>query len=133
VLDTAAHVADLGRGLKEVAEWWRALLDAAPDALVVVDEAGRIRLTNAAASNLFGYSAAELLGAPVETLVPLRSVSGTPEFGRTAWLIHMRGRWGRGSSSRPAATTGRKFRWRCPWPRSSEPSTVRDCGGARCQ
>ena len=48
----------------------RAILDAAPDAIVAVDKAGRIVLTNAAAVSLFGFSQEELMGMPVETLVP---------------------------------------------------------------
>ncbi len=48
----------------------RDVLEAAPDALVVVDEAGSIVRVNAAAEQLFGYGAGELAGKPVETLVP---------------------------------------------------------------
>ena len=48
----------------------REILDAAPDAMVGVDAAGRIVLTNAAATRLFGFSRAELIGAPVDTLMP---------------------------------------------------------------
>ncbi|MFZ5652904.1 MAG: sensor histidine kinase [Pseudomonadota bacterium] len=50
----------------------RGLLEAAPDALVILDERGRIRLLNARAEEWFGYRAAELLGQPVELLVPDR-------------------------------------------------------------
>ena len=47
-----------------------ALMEAAPDALVVVDRAGQICLVNRETEALFGYSRAELLGRPVELLVP---------------------------------------------------------------
>jgi PAS domain S-box-containing protein len=48
----------------------RAIVDAAPDALVMVDEGGSILLVNRQAEELFGYHRSELLGLPVETLLP---------------------------------------------------------------
>jgi PAS domain S-box-containing protein len=46
------------------------LLEAAPDAMVCVDAAGRIVLVNAEAERLFGYPREDLAGQPVEILVP---------------------------------------------------------------
>ncbi|MDQ1698449.1 MAG: hypothetical protein QOG34_312, partial [Frankiaceae bacterium] len=46
------------------------LLDSAPDAFVIIDQSGIIRLVNRQAERLFGYSRDELLGEPIETLVP---------------------------------------------------------------
>ncbi len=51
---------------------FRELLEAAPDAMVIVDERGTIQLVNAQTEALFGYCRAELLGQPVETLIPER-------------------------------------------------------------
>jgi PAS domain S-box-containing protein len=49
---------------------FQGLLELAPDAIVGVDAGGRIVLVNAQAERLFGWSRAELLGQPVELLVP---------------------------------------------------------------
>lgn len=46
------------------------LLEAAPDAMVVIDDRGIIQLVNAQTERVFGYTRGELLGQPVEVLVP---------------------------------------------------------------
>src|SRR5690348_2955660 len=46
------------------------VLEAAPDAVVLIDAEGRIALANRQVESLFGYDRAELLGQHVETLVP---------------------------------------------------------------
>jgi PAS domain S-box-containing protein len=51
-------------------ERFHAVLEAAPDAMVIVDQAGKITLANAQTEKLFGYSRAELLGQDIELLVP---------------------------------------------------------------
>jgi len=50
----------------------RHLLDSSPQALVVVDAAGRITSVNQKTERLFDYTQAEMLGQPVEMLVPER-------------------------------------------------------------
>ena len=49
---------------------YRGLLEAAPDAMVVVDVGGRIVLVNAQAETQFGYSRDELLGQQVTAIIP---------------------------------------------------------------
>src|SRR5215470_14002722 len=51
---------------------FRALLEAAPDAMVIVDASGHITLVNGQTEKLFGYKREELLGHPVENLIPER-------------------------------------------------------------
>jgi len=43
-----------------------------PDALLVIDQSGNISLVNAQAETLFGYARGEMIGKPVEILVPPR-------------------------------------------------------------
>ena len=51
---------------------FRDLLESAPDAMVIVDAAGSIVLVNTQTVALFGWKHEELVGKPVETLVPHR-------------------------------------------------------------
>jgi len=50
---------------------FRMLLEAAPDPMVISDAEGSVVLLNARAEELFGYARDELLGEPVEALIPL--------------------------------------------------------------
>ena len=49
---------------------FRALLESAPDAMVIVNSDGMIELINAQAERLFGYHRAELIGKILATLLP---------------------------------------------------------------
>jgi PAS domain S-box-containing protein len=57
---------------KRADEKFRGLLESAPDAMVIVDKQGEMVLVNSRTEELFGYQPQELLGKPVEMLVPER-------------------------------------------------------------
>jgi PAS domain S-box-containing protein len=58
------------RLLRETEEYFRGVLERAPDGILVVDTDGRICLSNAQCEKLFGYTRDELIGQQVEILVP---------------------------------------------------------------
>jgi len=49
---------------------FRALLEFAPDAMVIVDSSGRMILVNGQAERMFGWTRGEMIGRPIELLVP---------------------------------------------------------------
>jgi PAS domain S-box-containing protein len=76
IADSTGEIVGVASVSRDITEWQRAeakfqaLLEAAPDAIVGVTSNGRIALVNAQAERLFGYSRGQLLGQPVEILVP---------------------------------------------------------------
>ena len=51
---------------------FQALLESTPDSIVIVDRDGQIVLINSETERLFGYQRPELLGQPIELLLPER-------------------------------------------------------------
>jgi PAS domain S-box-containing protein len=76
-----------------------ALLEAAPDAMVIVDPGGHIVLVNAEAEKLFGYPREELLEQPVDLLVPERMRSHHAAH-RTRYVEQPSGRRAMGAGQR---------------------------------
>jgi PAS domain S-box-containing protein len=67
-------------GLKHSESRFRAIIDSAPIGMMIVDRAGQVRLINREIERLFGYARAELVGQPVEMLVPRDTRAHHPAF-----------------------------------------------------
>jgi len=62
---------------------FRLVVEAAPNAMVMIDQAGKIIMVNTQAERVFRYSRAELLGQSVELLLPERFRARHPELQKT--------------------------------------------------
>jgi PAS domain S-box-containing protein len=78
--------------LIESEQKFRAVLESAPDAMLMVDETGKIALVNAQTERLFGYLRDELVGQSVEILLPVQSRD---------YHTHLRSEWGKKPCPRP--------------------------------
>jgi PAS domain S-box-containing protein len=88
---------------------FRGLLEAAPDAMVIVSQDGRIQLVNGQLERLFGYERTELLGQPVEVLIPESFRQGHPHH-RSEYFREPRARpMGQGISLRAVRKDGSDF------------------------
>jgi len=97
------------RALRAAEEHFRGLVEAAPDAMVIVGEDGAIVLVNARAQELFGYSRAELIGQPVEILLP-RGLTRRHVTHRETFLAEPRARpMGEGSDLLARRKDGTEF------------------------
>jgi protein-histidine pros-kinase len=66
-------VASISRDVSELKRAdvkFRWMIDVAPDAILGVDSSGSVELVNAQCEQLFGYGRDELMGQPVEVLIP---------------------------------------------------------------
>jgi PAS domain S-box-containing protein len=88
---------------------YRILFESAPDAILVVDDAGLIRMNNAQAEKLLEASSGELLGMNVDSLVPLaarrKHLQLRAGFAKTTTSRPM----GAGLSLHAVKLTGREF------------------------
>ncbi len=87
----AVRAAHLASELQIGEERFRRVVEAAPNAMIMVNQEGQITLANQQAEKTFGYPREELLGRPIEMLVPERLRSGYREF-RHGYLSHPQAR-----------------------------------------
>ncbi len=75
--------------LRRSEERLRSLFEFSPDAIVVSDAEGKITEANARVEEFFGYSRSELLGRPIEILIPERFRGSHPKH-RADYAAHSR-------------------------------------------
>ena len=81
-IGTAIDITDLKRGEERL----RFVVEAAPNAMIMVKSDGAIILVNPQTERLFGYSREELIGQPVDILVPERFRGSHPAH-RTEFFV----------------------------------------------
>ncbi len=59
---------------------FRDLLESAPDPMIIINEEGEIELLNRQTEHVFGYDRGELIGKPIECLIPPRFRENHPSF-----------------------------------------------------
>jgi two-component system sensor histidine kinase/response regulator len=120
--------------LRATEAWYRGIIEAAPDGMLVIGSDGRILLTNPQLDQLFGYAAGELSGQSMECLVPERSRGHHVALAMNSSPAAVRVRWGPTSRiCKGYARTVPCSRWRsacptCPrWP-DVAPACAPRCG-----
>lgn len=76
---------------KQAEARFRLVVEAAPNAMILVNAEGKIELTNVQVEAIFGYSRQELVGQPVEMLIPERFRAQHPEY-RNSYFTHPKAR-----------------------------------------
>ncbi|NRR30180.1 response regulator [Oxalobacteraceae bacterium] len=69
---------------------YRAIIELAPDGLLVANEQGRITMANPRMAEIFGYAEAEMVGQPLELLVPAEQPQGSSALRDSFMAINAR-------------------------------------------
>ncbi len=72
VIRLKGHAEKISRRLHKSEEYFKSVVQASPDAMVLGDEGGTILSWNEAAQHMFGYTAKEIIGQPLTRLMPSR-------------------------------------------------------------
>ena len=78
LLESRMHAVTAAKAMEQAETRFRLVVEAAPNAMIMVDPAGLITLVNAQTESVFGYTRQELIGLPIETLIPERFRSHHP-------------------------------------------------------
>lgn len=65
--------------LKQSQQLFEGVMQSAPDAMILVDRRGTMVMVNRQAERIFGYTTEEMLGKPIEMLIPARFRQSHPE------------------------------------------------------
>ncbi|MES2625709.1 MAG: histidine kinase dimerization/phosphoacceptor domain -containing protein [Pseudomonadota bacterium] len=82
--------------LRQSEERLRRVIDASPTAMVMINKDGLMEMVNTEAEKVFGYSRKEMLGQPVEMLIPDKFRSGHPSLRQMFYLDPQSRRMGAG-------------------------------------
>ncbi|HEV8543118.1 MAG TPA: PAS domain S-box protein [Verrucomicrobiae bacterium] len=77
--------------LKQAEERWRTMVESAPNAMLVVDASEKITLANVRTERIFGYTVSELIGKPVEMLIPKESHANNGSNGHSLFASALLG------------------------------------------
>ena len=80
VIDSTEQIA---LALRKSEERFRRVVESAPNAMVMINEAGLIEMVNTQAERVFGFAREEMLGESIEMLVPVRFRSQHPGLRRS--------------------------------------------------
>lgn len=78
-IERQVTVSKVRMALRESEAKFRSVMESAIDAIISADDAGKIRSWNSAATALFGYAEAEVIGQPLEIIIPERFRSSHAE------------------------------------------------------
>ncbi|MFW9606275.1 MAG: PAS domain S-box protein [Pseudomonas sp.] len=76
----ASRLEEQAATIRATEAWFRAIIESAPDGMLIVDESGHIVLSNARMDHLFGYGSGELIGQSVDILVPAMQRANHPHL-----------------------------------------------------
>lgn len=85
------------------------VVEASPDAMIVINEEGMIVIFNAQAELMFGYAREEILGSPLETLLPEKSRNSHEMYRQTFFDSPVVREMGFGMHLEGRHRTGRNF------------------------